>query len=64
MRWNMALRLLCCALLGYLVLVVPAGAIDAQRRLGVDIAMALKAGAMGLPFMPARTALGSDLFSR
>jgi glutaconate CoA-transferase subunit A len=29
----------------------------------LTIAMALKAGAMGLPFMPAATALGSDLFS-
>jgi glutaconate CoA-transferase subunit A len=29
----------------------------------LTLAMALKAGAMGVPFLPARTALGSDLFS-
>ena len=28
----------------------------------LTLAMALRAGAMGVPFMPARTALGSDLF--
>ena len=28
----------------------------------LTVAMALRAGAMGVPFMPARTALGSDLF--
>lgn len=40
-----------------------------SRRLTVEdhsnltLAMALKAGALGVPFLPARTALGSDLFS-
>jgi glutaconate CoA-transferase subunit A len=42
---------------------VESGALAVEDHSNLTIAMALKAGAMGLPFMPARTALGSDLFS-
>lgn len=42
---------------------VEAGAIAVEDHSNLTIAMALKAGAMGVPFMPARTALGSDLFA-
>jgi glutaconate CoA-transferase subunit A len=41
---------------------VESGAIDVEDHSNLTIAMALKAGAMGVPFMPTRTALGSDLF--
>ena len=37
-------------------------AIKIEDHSNLTIAMALRAGAMGVPFMPARTALGSDLF--
>ena len=42
---------------------VESGALRVEDHSNLTIAMALKAGAMGLPFMPTRTALGSDLFS-
>ncbi len=42
---------------------VEAGAIAIEDHSNLTIAMALKAGAMGVPFMPARTALGSDLLA-
>jgi glutaconate CoA-transferase subunit A len=42
---------------------VESGALAVEDHSNLTIAMALKAGAMGLPFMPARSALGSDLFS-
>ncbi len=40
---------------------VEKGALQVEDHSNLTLAMALKAGAMGLPFMPARTALGSDL---
>lgn len=42
---------------------VESGALEVEDHSNLTIAMALKAGAMGLPFLPTRTALGSDLFS-
>ncbi|OQX27816.1 MAG: 3-oxoadipate CoA-transferase [Desulfobacteraceae bacterium IS3] len=36
--------------------------IEVEDHSNLTISMALKAGAMGVPFMPARTALGSDLY--
>jgi glutaconate CoA-transferase, subunit A len=42
---------------------VESGAIAVEDHSNLTIAMALKAGAMGVPFLPTRTALGSDLFS-
>jgi glutaconate CoA-transferase, subunit A len=42
---------------------VEAGTVAVEDHSNLTIAMALKAGAMGVPFMPAATALGSDLFS-
>jgi glutaconate CoA-transferase subunit A len=41
---------------------VESGAIEMEDHSNLTIAMALKAGALGVPFMPAYTALGSDLF--
>ena len=41
---------------------VETGAIEIEDHSNLTLAMALRAGAMGVPFMPARTALGSDLF--
>jgi len=38
------------------------GILEMEDHSNLTLAMALKAGAMGVPFMPARTALGSDLF--
>ena len=38
------------------------GALEMEDHSNLTIAMALKAGAMGVPFMPVRTALGSGLF--
>ena len=38
------------------------GAIETEDHSNLTISMALKAGAMGVPFMPALTALGSDLY--
>ena len=36
--------------------------LNIEDHSNLTLAMALRAGAMGVPFMPARTALGSDLF--
>ncbi|MFQ5577019.1 MAG: CoA transferase subunit A [Anaerolineae bacterium] len=41
---------------------VEEGTITIEDHSNLTLAMALRAGAMGVPFMPARTALGSDLF--
>ncbi|MGD8991696.1 MAG: CoA-transferase [Desulfobacterales bacterium] len=41
---------------------VEGGALEVEDHSNLTLAMALRAGAMGVPFMPARTALGSDLF--
>ncbi len=41
---------------------VESGTLEMEDHSNLTIAMALKAGAMGIPFMPVRTALGSDLF--
>ena len=41
---------------------VESGTIEMEDHSNLTVAMALRAGAMGVPFMPARTALGSDLF--
>jgi glutaconate CoA-transferase subunit A len=38
------------------------GTLRVEDHSNLTLAMALRAGAMGVPFMPARTALGSDLF--
>ncbi len=41
---------------------VEQGQIEMEDHSNLMLSMALRAGAMGVPFMPARTALGSDLF--
>ncbi|PIU50071.1 MAG: CoA transferase subunit A [Desulfobacterales bacterium CG07_land_8_20_14_0_80_52_14] len=41
---------------------VEGGNLKMEDHSNLTLAMALTAGAMGVPFMPARTALGSDLF--
>jgi glutaconate CoA-transferase subunit A len=41
---------------------VEGGIIEVEDHSNLTIAMALRAGAMGVPFMPTRTALGSDLY--
>jgi glutaconate CoA-transferase subunit A len=41
---------------------VETGSIQIEDHSNLTIAMALKGGALGVPFMPMRTALGSDLF--
>jgi glutaconate CoA-transferase subunit A len=41
---------------------VEGGLIEMEDYSNLLLAMGLRAGAMGVPFMPARTALGSDLF--
>jgi len=41
---------------------VEQGRLEMEDHSNLTISMALRAGAMGVPFMPARTALGSDLF--
>ena len=38
------------------------GTLEMEAHSNLTLAMALRAGAMGVSFMPARTALGSDLF--
>jgi glutaconate CoA-transferase subunit A len=38
------------------------GVLKIEDHSNLTLAMALRAGAMGVPFMPSRTALGSDLF--
>lgn len=41
---------------------VEKGSIDVEDHSNFTISLALKAGSMGVPFMPSATALGSDLF--
>ena len=41
---------------------VEKGSISVEDHSNFTISLALKAGSMGIPFMPSRTALGSDLF--
>ncbi len=41
---------------------VEQGEIEMEDHSNLTMSMALRAGAMGVPFMPARTGLGSDLF--
>jgi glutaconate CoA-transferase subunit A len=41
---------------------VEGGAVEIEDHSNLTLALALRAGAMGVPFMPSRTALGSDLF--
>lgn len=41
---------------------VESGMLEMEDHSNLTIAMALRAGAMGVPFMPTRTALGSDLY--
>ncbi len=41
---------------------VESGGLEVEDHSNLTISMALRAGAMGVPFMPARTALGSDLY--
>jgi glutaconate CoA-transferase subunit A len=41
---------------------VESGTLEMEDHSNLTIAMALKAGAMGIPFMPVRSTLGSDLF--
>lgn len=41
---------------------IESGEIEIEDHSNLTLAMALRAGALGIPFMPARTALGSDLF--
>ncbi len=41
---------------------VESGALTMEDHSNLTISLALRAGAMGVPFMPARTALGSDLY--
>ena len=42
---------------------VEGGRIDVEDHSNLTLALALRAGAMGVPFLPTRTALGSDLFT-
>jgi len=41
---------------------IESGQLFIEDHSNLTVAMALKAGAMGVPFMPVRTALGSDLY--
>jgi glutaconate CoA-transferase subunit A len=41
---------------------IESGSVSVEDHSNLTIAMALKAGALGVPFLPMRTALGSDLF--
>src|SRR3972149_415347 len=41
---------------------VEGGDIEVEDHSNLTLALALRAGAMGVPFLPTRTALGSDLF--
>ena len=41
---------------------VEGGAIEVEDHSNLTISLALRAAALGVPFLPARTALGSDLF--
>ena len=42
---------------------IESGTLKIEDHSNLTLAMALRAGAMGVPFMPSRTALGSDLFN-
>ena len=42
---------------------VESGAVDVEDHSNLTVAMALRAGAMGLSFLPLRSAMGSDLFA-
>jgi glutaconate CoA-transferase subunit A len=42
---------------------VEGGRIEVEDHSNLTLALALRAGAMGVPFLPTRTALGSDLFA-
>jgi len=42
---------------------VEGGCIEVEDHSNLTLALGLRAGAMGVPFLPTRTALGSDLFS-
>jgi glutaconate CoA-transferase subunit A len=42
---------------------VESGAIEMEDQSNLTVAMALRAGALGVPFLPLRSALGSDLFA-
>src|SRR3989304_2877479 len=42
---------------------VEGGDIEVEDHSNLTLALALRAGAMGVPFLPTRTALGGDLFS-
>ncbi len=41
---------------------VESGRLEMEDHSNLTVSMALRAGAMGVPFMPVRTALGSDLY--
>ncbi len=41
---------------------VESGSLEVEDHSNLTLALGLRAGAMGVPFMPTRTALGSDLF--
>jgi glutaconate CoA-transferase subunit A len=41
---------------------VEGGLVEVEDHSNLTLALALRAGAMGVPFLPTRTALGSDLF--
>ena len=43
---------------------VEGGRIDVEDHSNLTMSMALRAGAMGVPFMPARTALGTSILAR
>lgn len=42
---------------------VESGSVDMQDHSNLTVAMALRAAALGVPFLPLRSALGSDLFA-
>jgi glutaconate CoA-transferase subunit A len=42
---------------------VESGQVEMEDQSNLTVAMALRAGAMGVPFLPLRSALGSDLFA-
>jgi glutaconate CoA-transferase subunit A len=65
-----AVRKVCAAWVGNVITgsaynfrrAVETGTLEMEDHSNLTLAMALRAGAMGVPFMPTRTALGSDLF--
>ena len=42
---------------------IESGSIEMEDQSNLTVAMALRAGALGVPFLPLRSALGSDLFA-